>query len=34
MMMKKHIFLTLLLIVAQGAWVQVIGGNYNPKVLT
>ena len=33
-MMKKHIFLTLLLtIVAQGAWVQVIGGNYNPKVL-
>ena len=32
--MKKHIFLTLLLmIVAQGAWVQVIGGNYNPKVL-
>ena len=34
MMMKKHIFLTLLLtIVAQGAWVQVIGGNYNPKVL-
>ena len=34
MMMKKHIVLTLLLIVAQGAWVQVIGGNYNPKVLT
>ena len=33
-MMKKHIFLTLLLmIVAQGAWVQVIGGNYYPKVL-
>ena len=32
--MKKHIFLTLLLtIVAQGAWVQVIGGNYYPKVL-
>ena len=33
MMMKKHIFLTLLLIVAQGAWLQVIGGNSNPKVL-